>query len=177
MNIRPLLIAFLELLGSPIYSQLHDVEEIAIEFMQRQLPTEGFKPTDFKDFEVISSYLSKNNGVTHVHIIQKYQGVEIENAIFNVNILPDGEVFHHGNSGVKDFENKVVSDEEITSCHEALEKCFRDLKLPEVGQMKSIYQTANETLFKKTKHTFDDILARQLYVPQSDGKYRKVWSV
>lgn len=177
MNIFRLSLSLIFLgLTTTSIGQIKPLEDIAIDYMKAKVMDEGYEATDFSDYKVISSYKTEHNGVTHIHIAQQYRGVEVENALFNINILPNGEVFHHGNSGVKSIASKAKQVNETVSCHAAFGTCLKDLGLSS-SHLKTKYEERNEVRFTDIKGLNDDVLARKLYAKQSDGTYRLVWNM
>ena len=177
MNVLRILMALVMMCGTLVSSaQLHNVEEIAIEYMQSTAMDEGFEPTDFQDYQIIHKFESANNGVTHLYIVQQYQGVEVEHAIFNVNILSDGTVFHHGNKGVKQIASKIAKSNPTVGCHEAFGKCLTDLGITTTAS-KVRSEKNNEIRFVKPDGLFDDVLVRKVYALQPNGQYRMVWGM
>ena len=157
-------------------AQLIDDQSIATDFMKIQVLKEGHSPSDFAEYEVIHSYKSAHNGVSHIYIVQKYQGVEIENAIFNVNILPDGTVFHHGNNGITQIKDKVTKIIPSVGCHEAFGTCLSEIGLS-ANSSKIVTEKSNEIRFAKIDGLFDDVLVRKLWAKQADGRFRLVWDM
>lgn len=177
MNILRLIITTAIFLGTFAAQAQHTAKEAtAIAYMQEQVLAEGFDNADFQDFKVIQSYQSAHNGVTHVYIVQQYQGVEVEHAIFNINILPNGEVFHHGNRGVQQLANKIAKATPTMGCHEAYGLCLRDLGIAD-SELETLYNNGNEVRFAKSEGIFDDVLVRKIYAPQANGQYRMVWDM
>ncbi len=86
-----------------------DAEDIAIGFVQAEAATYGVAASDVQELAVLSRYVSKHNGVTHVNLAQQYDGLDIFGAAATVNLLSDGSVLFVGESLVNGL--KVASDE------------------------------------------------------------------
>ncbi|KAG0283021.1 Fungalysin/Thermolysin Extracellular metalloproteinase 5 [Linnemannia gamsii] len=68
-------------------------ERVALDFVEQKL-------TD-SDYIVKNSYTSKHNGVTHVYVRQRVDGLEVINGDINVNVDEDGNVISFGDSFYK----------------------------------------------------------------------------
>lgn len=68
-------------------------EDIAIAFAEAELTA--------SEFVVQSSYKSDLNGVTHVYLRQKVNGLEVLNGDININVDRFGQVISYGNSFAK----------------------------------------------------------------------------
>ncbi|GJJ71188.1 extracellular elastinolytic metalloproteinase [Entomortierella parvispora] len=68
-------------------------EQVAIEFVEKQV-------TD-SDYIVKNAYTSKHNGVTHVYLKQRIDGLEVANGDINVNVDRHGNVISYGDSFYK----------------------------------------------------------------------------
>lgn len=59
-------------------------------------------------FKIVPGHYTGSNGLSHVHFKQRFHDVEIDNALFNVNIDNNGQVFSFGNSFfMADFRNQA----------------------------------------------------------------------
>ncbi|KAI8974993.1 Fungalysin metallopeptidase-domain-containing protein [Pilobolus umbonatus] len=65
-------------------------EEIAMAFARSELTS--------SNFDVLSAYQTDLNGVTHVHLRQKVNGLQVFNGDINVNVDRHGRVISYGNS-------------------------------------------------------------------------------
>jgi Zn-dependent metalloprotease len=83
-------------LHQPIPDHNINAETIATNYMQSQNPSQGVKVT--------SSYKSFPSGIQHVNLIQTFNGLEVTNAVANVNmdnlgrLLSVGESFYQPNN-------------------------------------------------------------------------------
>lgn len=68
-------------------------ERVALDFVEQKL-------TD-SDYIVKNAYTSKHNGVTHVYLRQRVDGLEVINGDINVNVDKDGNVISFGDSFYK----------------------------------------------------------------------------
>src|SRR5262245_34840743 len=75
-------------------------DEVAINYVREHAGTLGVSPEDLNDVFVLSSYASEDNGVTHVNLNQRYQGLEVFGGHATVNVTRDGKILFIGNNFV-----------------------------------------------------------------------------
>ncbi|KAF9090067.1 Fungalysin/Thermolysin Extracellular metalloproteinase 5 [Mortierella sp. AM989] len=73
-------------------------QKVALEFVEQRL-------TD-SDYIVKNAYTSKHNGVTHVYLRQRIDGLEVINGDINVNVDKHGNVISYGDSFYKGNNRK-----------------------------------------------------------------------
>ncbi|MFN8442834.1 MAG: M36 family metallopeptidase [Caldilineaceae bacterium] len=62
---------------------------------------------DLADIVVKDRYVSQNNGVTHLYLRQRLDGIELFNGDININVMPDGRILNLGNRFVSDLRSRV----------------------------------------------------------------------
>ncbi|MES1226950.1 MAG: hypothetical protein ABUT20_66365, partial [Bacteroidota bacterium] len=55
--------------------------DLALRFIENQHSAWALSKDDISDLAVSDMYESENNGVTHMYLIQRYDGIEIHTAI------------------------------------------------------------------------------------------------
>jgi len=103
--------------------------ERALEHVHANLDVLGLNVSDASELRVSDLYSSRHNGVTHVYLQQQHQGIDIFNALVNVNILPDGQVLNMGNRAYGNLVNHELTTTPVVSAHEALETALRAASL------------------------------------------------
>jgi len=76
--------------GSLFAGSASNPAKTATDFVEQHLTS--------SDYIVKNAYTSKHNGVTHVYLRQKVDGLEVVNGDINVNVDQDGHVISYGNS-------------------------------------------------------------------------------
>ena len=133
---------------------------------------------DVQDIGVSSAYVSKHNGVTHVYLQQQYNGIPIHNAISNVHIKQNGEVFYAKNKFVADIQGKInATQPQITP----------DMAVATVGgilgytsfvpQIITANRSAHHFVYDKDKVALEDISAKLKYFLTDDQQLRLVWDI
>ena len=62
-----------------------DPFEIALDYVRQRETARGLSQADLADVIVMDQYTSASNGVTHIYLRQRYQGLEILDANININ--------------------------------------------------------------------------------------------
>ncbi len=120
--------------------------DIAQTYITSQLENWELKPADIAEMRLNDQYTSAHNGVTHIYFLQQYQGIDVNNAMINLNILEDGEVLFARSRFVSDLQTKIKHTHPTISAADALLSAALHLKVEEVdiGQPKTVVD----------KHTF-----------------------
>ncbi|MBR9919782.1 MAG: T9SS type A sorting domain-containing protein [Bacteroidetes bacterium] len=90
-----------------LQAQMLSPMEIALRHIDQHIGEWGLTANDIADMKVDYEYRTAHNGLTHIYFLQTHEGIEIYNAILNVNIKDDGEVLYVGRRFVADAASKV----------------------------------------------------------------------
>jgi len=135
---------------------------------------------DIQDYEVSDLYVSKHNGVTHVYFNQKYQNIEVNNALFNINILPNGEVLNYGNRYVSNLKTKVNATVPIVSSAEAVQSVIDHFEIETNGEIQVLANSKPQrfkTIFAPEGLALEPIPVELVYEVMDDGKVQLSWRV
>lgn len=72
--------------------------EIADQFLMERATELALSDLDLSDYVVTDNYQSTHNGVTHIYLQQRYNGLPIANANANINVTEDGRIINVGSS-------------------------------------------------------------------------------
>ncbi|KAF4987994.1 hypothetical protein FGRMN_10042 [Fusarium graminum] len=129
-------------------------------------------------FRMVSDHYVGDNGVAHVNFKQTVNGIDIDNADFNVNIGPDGEVFSYGNSF---YEGKVpgpLAKRDEKDPVDALKDTVDVLSLPvEAEKAKPVRKSTNHYTFTDTKGTVSKPEAKLVYLVDENKNLKLTWRV
>lgn len=178
-----LLILFLQFLSFPLWSQKtvkphSDAVNIALDYLSQQQKKGDFTFEDVQNAQVEDHYADDFNGVTHVYMIQKHAGIKLYNAVYNVSVLPSGEVLYVGNRFVKNLAGIANATSPSISAENALQKAFTELGLPQNTPLSIISKNgANDVYFDKGKVALTDIHALLVYHKMDNTSARLVWDL
>ncbi|KAG1146518.1 hypothetical protein G6F37_003504 [Rhizopus arrhizus] len=159
-------------------------EEIAIEFAKDQLTS--------SDFIIQSSYKSDLNGVTHVYLRQKVNGLEVFNGDININVNRLGQVISFGNSFSKEtkLSNKwnpldqfiFAFNKQIISPTDAILSLMSFVNKDPVSPDSLHFIPLNSLdqdviMFDNVPFAQSPVEVRQGYIQLEDGQLELVWDI
>ena len=102
---------FIFILCQPIllFSQSHNSLEISLNHLEQKREILDLTTTDISNYRISDLYTSKHNGVTHIYLQQQHEEIDLQNAIININVLPNGKILNSGNRFSPDLANKINS--------------------------------------------------------------------
>ncbi|KAF2737745.1 extracellular metallo proteinase mep [Polyplosphaeria fusca] len=147
-----------------------DPEDTATELVKRSIPGATFRLVD--DFYV------GDNGISHFNFKQTANGLDIDNADFNVNIGRNGEVFSFGNSFYKKQVSSLRKRENVDAVT-ALKGAVNALQLPvKAEQASAEAKDGNEVYaIKKTSGAAKEPEARLVYLQTPGGDLTLTWRI
>ena len=137
----------------------------------------GVGSADVSDLRVASSYRSAHNGVTHVNMNQRFDGLEVFGAYVTVNVASDDEVLFVGDSlvdGLSDASGSVQTD-----AIDAVEAAAAALDLGDPANLRVISESdgpAQRTVVSGGGVSDEPIPARLGWQPTKDG-LRLAWQL
>ena len=137
----------------------------------------GLTSADLSDLVVKDEYRTAHNGVTHIYLRQRLNGIEVVNGDANVNIDASGRVFFAGNRFVSDLASAVNVHNPALGALEAIRSAADELGLPSAGVelLATEGGAAGRATFSRGKLSLDEIPARLMYLPTDDRGVRLVW--
>ena len=167
---KPLLfIAFLLLNSLFIYAQSSKL--IIENYITSNKEKLSLSINDVVEWTISSEYETQHNQITHAHVQQKYNDIEIFNAISNFTIDKDGNVLMVGNRLVNDASRKVNSTTIVLNETSALSKAMAYMSLYEIDLLK--------TYSKIIYYPLEDLSELRLgyYIELFTNDEQHVWSV
>ncbi|KAF1921025.1 extracellular metallo proteinase 1 [Ampelomyces quisqualis] len=131
-------------------------------------------------FRVVGDHYVGDNGVSHVNFKQTANGLDIDNADFNVNVAKDGSVFSYGNSF---FTGAIPSNplmkRDFSDPVDALKTANGLLELSiKVDEASAEATEGTETFtLKGTSGAVKDPEAKLVYLVKADGSLALTWRV
>ncbi|KAI1921601.1 Extracellular metalloproteinase 10 [Ophidiomyces ophidiicola] len=131
-------------------------------------------------FRLVGDHYISDTGMGHVRFRQTINGIDLDNADFNVNIGRDGKVFSFGNSFYtgKTPNSKPNLTQDYTSPMQALRGAIHALKLPvkaDGATSKAIND--QEFTFQGTSGALSDPTSKLVYIVKADGTLALTWRV
>jgi extracellular elastinolytic metalloproteinase len=100
---------------------------IARRYIQQNKQELRLSSVDIADVVVTDQYTSSHNGVTHIYLRQRHQGLEVHNANININIARDGSVINLGNRFMPGIDKAINTTAPSLSFGAAISAAARSL--------------------------------------------------
>jgi extracellular elastinolytic metalloproteinase len=169
---------FLLLLGNAAYGQ--SKEQAARNYLLVHASELGVTTDDQNDLKLISENESRTTGISNLYFVQRYQGIEINNAIFNIHLAADERVITYGNRLEASLKKRTNATKAALTPEMALEAAAVALGYPfrSVPRVKEkIGGAAREVIFEKGALSEEDIPVKLVYQPMEDGVIYLTWEV
>ena len=157
-----------------------DPLEIALAYLETHRAELGLSGSDLGDVVVAHRYVSKHNGVTHIYLQQRLNGIDVVNAIFNINVAREGQILNFGNRLVANLVGAANAFEPTLTPEAALLRAAFHLGffLSDAPQrVETIGGRAAEVRFPPSVISHREIPVRLKYLPLESGALRLVWSL
>lgn len=151
--------------------------DVAIQHIQQKTEQWQLDKSDVSDLAVSDNYVSKHNKVHHYYFAQRYNGVEIYNAISGVHLNAKNEVFFSTNAFVPNIQTRVQNISPSISPAAAVVKAAENLGYTVQPRQISSNREINHYLFEKESLSHVDIPVKLKYFLTNEGKLRLVWDV
>lgn len=90
----------------------------------------GLSEADLADMIVTDQYTDSHNGVTHIYLRQRYQGIEIYNGNISTHVTSDGRIINLYSTFVSDLAGAVNATSPAISAADAVAAAAENLSLP-----------------------------------------------
>jgi len=131
---------------------------------------------DIADVSVDNVLTSKHNRVTHIYLHQRYQGIEIYNAVSTINILPNGEVFHATNRFLPAIAARINTNQTRITPEIAMQNAALHLEIDAVPNFtKKASEGRSKFVYKNTNISNSDIKVKPVYQLMNNGKLHLAW--
>ena len=172
-----LLLCFLLGTGTVLIGQNAPLDA-SLRYMQENAEQLGLTHTDIQDYVVTDQYQSNHNGATHIYMRQRYQGIEVYNAIFNLTLDNKNKVAFVGNRYVSDLKNKVNGSSPSLTPIDAVKAAAQHLNIPltqDLEVIKTIDQ--RQVTIGKGGISLHVIPVKLMFQPMLDGTVKLAWDL
>jgi hypothetical protein len=155
-----------------------DPVKIASDYVRGHRAELGLAASDLSGMGVSDSYASAHTGATHVYFEQRHRGLEVHNAVLNVNVARDGSVVSVGNRFFANANAAAKGADPGRTAKQGVEDAARHLGLnPEGLALKQeTGGAAREAVFNEAGISTDPITARLVYQPVG-AELRLAWEL
>lgn len=173
-----LAVLFISLINYSLLAQSTDPVDIAITHLQTQKEALGLTDADIAGFIVTDQYQTRHNGVTHLYLRQRHEGIEVENALNNFNILESGKVSSMGNRFVSNLAAKVNATTASLSPEDAVLTLIEKLEIETFGDLTRQEVISDQhILFFKEGIALEPISVKLMYQAITPASFKLSWRV
>jgi len=106
--------------------------DIVLNYFREQGQAQGFAAADLTDLVVTDEVLTQHNGVTHVYLSQRVNGLEVVNAVANANVTRNGAILSAHQTFVPGAAAQAAAALAVgsLSAMQAVERAAEQLRLP-----------------------------------------------
>ena len=151
--------------------------DIAVGHVKSARSDFGLRRGDVSELVVTDAYRSRHNGVTHVYVSQRLNGLDVAGSAMTLNIGSDGKVLHVGSRLLGGL--RINARQARLDALQAVEAAARQLDLQPVG-LQVIDESAGEdraTIISPGGISLARIPARLIYQPAEGGTLRLAWQI
>src|SRR3954447_1454178 len=101
----------------------------ATAYLQAHGQDKGLTAADIGALVVSSSYTDSYNGIAHVYLQQRYNGIDVIGGIVNVNLKPDGSALSWGSRAIPDLAASAAGQSPQVSATDAAQTAAAHVEL------------------------------------------------
>lgn len=172
-------IMLLMFLSISAWSQLQNPVDLAIRHLQENKDQWKLTEADIQDLVVTDQHVSSLSGATMIYLMQRYQGIKVYNAIYNVGISKEGKVVHAASRIIPNIVNKVGASTSPSLTPEAAIASALDHLNVEMSDALVQKERKNDQsfVFEKGAYSNTDIKVNLQLYPTNENKVELAWEV
>ena len=168
----------LMLFSSSIFAQTQTPLDIALRNLEEAKENSKLVDSDISDMIVTDQHQSSLSGATFVYLMQRHNGIEIYNAIYNVTISKEGNVAYAGNKLIDNISQKVNTTQPTLNADEALKFALTHLGSTTTETFIQKERVNDKKfIFEKGTFSHNDVPVQLKYQLMEDGNLRLAWDM
>ena len=136
----------------------------------------SFTANDIEDLYVNKEYFSKSTKINHVYVNQRFQGIEIYNAVSSVAIR-DNAIFYYANNLISNITEKVNTTIPQINAQRAIENVVAQLDLGSIQGLELISGNDKEFLYSSGNISRTEIPVKLVYLFTEQGELKLSWDL
>ena len=135
---------------------------------------------DFNDYIITNSHVSQRSNLTHFYLNQRFQGIEIKNAVLSIHLDKEGKLVNLNNQFLLDLSSRISVKTPAISASDAITIVAQNLNY----NITNILELIRVEVGPSMKHTFGkagisqiDIPVKLIYQPIQNGAIKLAWDV
>ncbi|MEL6675522.1 MAG: T9SS-dependent M36 family metallopeptidase [Bacteroidota bacterium] len=176
-KLMPFLVCMLLSLFPYLSQAQTDYTPLIQTYLQDQADEGGFQASDLMNWVITDQFNTRHNGLTHVHIRQSHQGIEVFHGVANFTIR-NGQVVHMADRLERNIGQRVQQSSPGLNPAQAILAAAQALELPQPQGVTQLNNPSLHTyLFSKGQLSAEDIPVKLMYFPGPEGQIHLVWDV
>jgi extracellular elastinolytic metalloproteinase len=159
-------------------AQVQTPVDQALRYIEENHADWGLTDQDVSDLTINDLYTSKHNGVTHVYLLQRFEGIKVYNALNTINILPNGRVLFVGNRFLPNLADKINTTAPSLSAADAIQAAAAHLDLEAPLMLRLKEEIDDQTfIYEGEDLSRSDIQVQLAFQPTQEGKVKLAWDL
>lgn len=151
---------------------------LARQYLRAQRAHWGLTEADLADVIVTDRYVTQHNGVTHLYLRQRYQGIELFNGDINLTIGGNGQVLYGVSRFVPNLAQAVNTTRPTLSASQSIVGAAAALHLQATSPLQELEKATGPAQAMRLSGAGlarSTIPAKLMYHRQADGSVRLAW--
>ncbi len=161
--------------GSSMFAQQAPPLDIALQHVRSNSENWGLSAQDIEGMTVSDMYTDEKTGISRVYFMQSHNNIPVYNAILNLNITKDGDVFYVGKRFVNGLASKINTTTPAISAKKAVQNLAAQLDIP-FEELRLLDQDGQEFVFDKGNIAYEDIKVKLSFQP-TDNEVLLAWDI
>ncbi len=158
-------------------SQAELKKEIALQYVKETAEEKGLKAADIENMLVTDIVHHKHNGVYSVYLNQSFEGIPIDGATYNINILKDNKVIYNRNNYIADVKSKIKHTEATITPEQAINIIANNLYIALTKRSTEIKKVSDiHYVYEGVNLSKEDIDLKLMYVQDEKGDLILSWN-
>ena len=158
-------------------SQAQTYDPLIIESLNALAEGKGWQASDVANWQITDQFVSKHNGVTHVHVQQIWQGIPIHLAKANLTIK-DGRVVYLTERFQSKLAQRVTSTQPALTAQQAIEAAATSLNLTKTQNLQLLESPSpNQHIFSNGGISQEKIPVKLVLLPGPEGELFLCWDL
>lgn len=160
-----------------LQAQKQSFIDAAFRHIEQQAPAWGLSASDITDLSVNDEYRTAHNGVRHIYLRQRYQGLPVFGALAGVHLRPDGQVLFSNHRFLPQLASRATATQPNLSPGAALQRMAEltkgDMSTPPEALQREGNQRVRYSGGSLSTHAINIQLE---WFPLAEGTLRLAWS-
>ena len=145
-------------------------------YLEQEKESYNLSISDISDLSVSKEFYSQKSKITHVYVNQRFQGINIYNAISSVAVL-DNSVFYYANNFIGNIGDRVNTVTPQINAETAIERAAAQLNLGVIGNLDLIESNGKKFLFNDGGISKRQIPVELVYYLNNEGELLLSWDM